>query len=226
MTVDALIDQHVEVLSLDMTGDQALEVMNACYSPALPLVNAEGKLHAIVTEEFLLSKDVELSLAAMQIPEVFPALNQRNHFVDAIRILGQTKLPIVPVVDDVLMYQGSVSTTSIMEFLYNSGSIDDRGTTIMVEMNPRDYTMTEISRLIESEQAKILSSFVYSDQHSELLQLSLKLNVMDASHIVATLERFGYRVFDFSLTTEQQIDQLKDRIDSFLAYLQIWYFLL
>jgi hypothetical protein len=75
--------------------------------------------------------------------------------------------------------------------------------------------------LIESEQAKILSSFVYSDQRSELLQLSLKLNVMDASHIVATLERFGYKVFDFSLSTEQQIDQLKDRIDSFLAYLQI-----
>ena len=221
MTVDALIDQHIEVLSLDMTGDQALEVMNACYSPALPLVNAEGKLHAIVTEEFLLSKNVELHLAAMQIPEVFPALNQRNHFVDAIRILGQTKLPVVPVVDDSLMYQGAVSATSIMEFLYNSGSIDDRGTTIMVEMNPRDYTMTEISRLIESEQAKILSSFVYSDQRSELLQLSLKLNVMDASHIVATLERFGYKVFDFSLSTEQQIDQLKDRIDSFLAYLQI-----
>ena len=61
----------------------------------------------------------------------------------------------------------------------------------------------------------------FSDAASDVLQLSLRLNTADTKHVVATLERFGYKVFDFSLAAEQSDDRLRDHIDSFLSYLQI-----
>ena len=74
---------------------------------------------------------------------------------------------------------------------------------------------------METEKAKILSSFIFSDQAADIQQLSLKLNVADARHVVATLERFGYKVFDFSMAAAERDDLMRDRIDSFLSYLDI-----
>ncbi|MDG1297854.1 MAG: CBS domain-containing protein [Saprospiraceae bacterium] len=221
MTVDFLIDNTVEVLAPEMTGDQALRIMGDSYSAVLPMLDAEGKLLAMVTEDHILSFDLELKLEEMHIPQVFPALNIKNHFTDAIRILGQTKLQVIPIVDDKLYFKGAVSAISVMEYLYDSGSVDDRGASILIEMKHIDYSMSELARLIESEQSKILSSFIFSDAASDVLQLSLRLNTADTRHVVATLERFGYKVFDFSLKAEQSDDRLRDHIDSFLSYLQI-----
>ena len=204
-----------------MTGDQALRIMGDSYSSVLPMLDAEGKLQAMVTEDHILSFDLELKLEEMHIPQVFPALNVKNHFTDAICILGQTKLQVIPIVDDKLYYKGAVYAISVMEYLYNSGSVDDRGASILIEMKHRDYSMSELARLIESEQSKILSSFIFSDAASDVLQLSLRLNTADTKHVVATLERFGYKVFDFSLEAEQSDDRLRDHIDSFISYLQI-----
>ena len=156
MTVDFLIDNTVEVLSPEMTGDQALRIMGDSYSAVLPMLDAESKLQAMVTEDHILSFDLELKLEEMNIPQVFPALNVKNHFTDAIRILGQTKLRVIPIVDDKLYYKGAVSAISVMEYLYDSGSVDDRGASILIEMKHRDYSMSELARLIESEQSKIL----------------------------------------------------------------------
>ena len=221
MTVDFLIDNTVEVLTPEMTGDQALKIMGDSYSAVLPMIDADNKLQAMVTEDHILSFDLELKLQEMNIPQVFPALNVKNHFTDAIRILGQTKLRVIPIVDEKLYYKGSVTAISVMEFLYDSGSVDDRGASILIEMKHRDYSMSELARLVESEQAKILSSFIFSDASSDVLQLSLRLSTGDTKHVVATLERFGYKVFDFSLEAEQRDDRLRDRIDSFLSYLHI-----
>ena len=221
MTVDFLYDNTIELLQPEMTGEQALRIMGDTYSRALPMVDVDNKLQAMVTEDIILSQDLDLRLESMSIPAVFPALNVKHHFIDALRVMGQTRMDVLPVIDDKLYYQGAVSPISIMEFLSDSGSLDARGTTLLLEMKHIDYSMSEISRIVESEKAKILSSFIFSDQAADILQLSLKLNVADARHVVATLERFGYKVFDFSMAAAERDDLMRDRIDSFLSYLDI-----
>jgi len=85
----------------------------------------------------------------------------------------------------------------------------------------KDYSLSEISRLIEAEDAKILSSSIKDDDFDKtMLRLTLKINQIDLSRIVATLERFGYKIiarYQESNVTDNQ----KERLDILLKYLDI-----
>ena len=83
-----------------------------------------------------------------------------------------------------------------------------------------DYSLTEISRLVESEDLKILSISVDADAARRTLQLTLKLNKTNIKHIVATFERFNYKVLS-TFMEEEQTDSLKDRYDILMKYLNL-----
>jgi hypothetical protein len=72
----------------------------------------------------------------------------------------------------------------------------EKGAIIVLKMANRDYSLTEISRLVESNSTKIISSFFSGAEYGALDEatLTLKLNRMEVSGVVATLERFGYTV--------------------------------
>src|SRR5688500_8397182 len=95
------------------------------------------------------------------------------------------------------------------------------GGIILLSMNHADYSLSEISRLIEENHAKILSSIVKEDPlDSVKLRLTLKINQLDLSRIVATLERFGYKVIGRYHETKPIGDD-RERIDMLLRYLDI-----
>ena len=81
--------------------------------------------------------------------------------------------------------------------------------------------MAEISRIIESEYGKILSSFVenHPDDPSKLL-VTVKLNVESAKNIISALERFGFTISSiYKRETDNEVEQV--RLDTLFKYLQI-----
>jgi acetoin utilization protein AcuB len=92
----------------------------------------------------------------------------------------------------------------------------------VLSMPERDYSLSEISRHVESNDAKILSAYVSPDELDPYkIKLTLKINTTDISRIIATLERFEYRIIaQFQENGEgKQAD--KDRYDLLLKYLNM-----
>jgi len=84
-----------------------------------------------------------------------------------------------------------------------------------------DYSLAEIARIIESENTKILSSFITSDPlDSTKIKLTLKLDKPEIRHIKATLERFEYKVLDH-YQEETGVSGEEDRIGNLLRFLDI-----
>ena len=54
--------------------------------------------------------------------------------------------------------------------------------------------MTEIANIIESNDIKILSSYVISKKDSTKMELTIKLNKTDISSVIRDLERYEYNV--------------------------------
>jgi len=95
------------------------------------------------------------------------------------------------------------------------------GSILVLSMNFSDYSLAEISRLIEENHAKILSSIIKEDPLDPgKVRLTLKVNQADMSRIVATLERFGYKVIG-RYQESKPIENEKERIDMLLRYLDI-----
>ena len=91
----------------------------------------------------------------------------------------------------------------------------------MLSMDLIDYSLAEICRYIEENNAKVLGSTLVEDPMDKgKIKLTLKINQDDLSRIVATLERFGYRVIARYRETKRE-DEGKERIDLLMRYLNI-----
>jgi hypothetical protein len=103
----------------------------------------------------------------------------------------------------------------------DSLSIQSNGAVLVLSMNMTDYSLYEISRIIESENTKVLSSFLSSDPLDDSkIKLTLKLDKTELRHVKATLERFGYRILDH-FQEEEGINGEQERIDNLFRFLQI-----
>ena len=96
-----------------------------------------------------------------------------------------------------------------------------QGGILVLSMDLIDYSLAEISRYVEENNAKVISSTMIEDPLDKgKIKLTLKINQMDLSRVVATLERFGYRVIGRYQENRTDTDD-KDRIDMLMRYLNI-----
>ena len=54
--------------------------------------------------------------------------------------------------------------------------------------------MSEIAQIIESNDAKILSSFISTPRNNETMNVTIKVNKTDLAAIVQTFERYNYNI--------------------------------
>lgn len=194
--------------------------MNDFHVRHLPLVE-EGKLLGMLSEDEVLNFiDPEKTIresAPVLMDKYVPA---NKHLYDIMSLIVNFNLTVIPVLSEEGEYLGLITIEDLLKKLADTGSITHPGGVLVLEMAPRDYSLAEISRLIELENAIILSSFISSPYGKETLELTLKLNKEDLKHIIATLERFEYTVKS-SFYESEIIDTLHDRYEGLMRYLDV-----
>ena len=115
---------------------------------------------------------------------------------------------------------GTISVNELLKQFAQELGVQDAGAILILNLDERDYSLTEISRLIESNNVKIISSYFSSAAYGmpDRSRLTLKLNRRDITPVISTLERFGYQIeAAFANAPVESIDQ--ERLDSLLRYL-------
>ncbi|MDF1867471.1 MAG: CBS domain-containing protein, partial [Saprospiraceae bacterium] len=108
----------------------------------------------------------------------------------------------------------------VLNFFARTASFSDTGSIVVLEIGRRDYSMTEISRIVESEGAVILSSFITSEQDANLIEVTIKINRQNIQNIISTFERFNYSI-KASFNEQEYLESLQERYDSLMSYLSI-----
>ncbi|MFA0961990.1 CBS domain-containing protein [Roseivirga sp. BDSF3-8] len=144
-----------------------------------------------------------------------------QHFYDIIKTATNCSVQMVAVFDDDNTYLGVITVEDTITAFAQTAAVQSSGGIIVLSMAHNDYSLSEISRLVEGEGAKILSSSVANDTLDPTkFKLTLKINKVDLSHIIATLERFGYKIIA-RFQESEAISNEKERIDILLRYLDI-----
>jgi CBS domain-containing protein len=221
MTIQALISSSIPALSLDSTASQALLAMEELHLAQLPLVH-DGIFQGIVAENHLL----DLFDDSIKLTEVMPTCGScfiliNQHVLDVLKIAQEHQLSIVAVLDEDRSYLGCVNVTDVALALGKEYFMIYDGGTIVLSLQERDYSLSEISRLVESNNTKILHAYTsYDPENSLKVRLTLKLNETDIGRVVATLERFNYEIVErFGTSSIPDLDQ--ERLGSLLRYLSI-----
>jgi hypothetical protein len=129
-------------------------------------------------------------------------------------------LSLLPVLTDDGQYLGAICLSTLIEKISNLGAMKDPGGILQLEMNVNDYSLAEIANIVESNGAKIISSYIYTHDDSTKMDLTLKINKTDLSAIIQTFERFNYTVVA-SFHKSAFDDDMKKRYDAFIHYLKM-----
>lgn len=221
MIAEELINQMIPPLKLYDTVEKALRWMDEFRANELPVVS-NRKYLGLATEHNLIELDNRLQ-QLKDIPLEFQEVHvqQHQHFYDVMEAAIKNKIQGVAVLDDEQDYMGIITVNDTLAAFGQMSALQGKGSMLVLSMPERDYSLSQISRLIEEENAKILSAYVSPDELDPYqIKLTLKLNASDLTRIIATLERFDYRI-TAQFNDGTQYDVGRDRLDMLLKYLDI-----
>lgn len=183
----------------------------------LPVI-VDGTYRGLISEEQLLDCNLEspLGRCGVELNYLFIMLNQ--HFLEAAGLISTYHVSAVPIINDKNEYLGMVTKESVYNYMTDNLMTKERGSIIILSIPKRSYSLNEISRVCEAEQAKILGILV--KDLNELLELTIKLNNSDIFPISSTLEKMGYTILD-TYVEGKFISSYKDHYDYLLNYLSI-----
>ena len=214
-----LISEDIVSLKTSNTGDDALALMSEYHVRHLPIVNNK-QLLGLISEEEIMEFDTEEPVGSYPLKMLHPYVNDRDHIYDIMRLLNEYRLTVIPVVDKENDYLGVVSLHDLLKYFAESASFSERGSVIVLTVNKHNYSLAQIARIVESEGAIILNSFITSSPDSTELQITLKVNRPDINSILATFGRFGYDI-TASFSETEYMDSLQEHYDSLMHYLNV-----
>jgi acetoin utilization protein AcuB len=221
MIAEELINQMIPPLKTSDSGEKAVRWMEEFRVNQLPVVKNRQYM-GMVSEENIIENNARSTTLA-QVPlgfeEVF--VQHYQHFYTVMEVAIRNKIQVVPVLDEHQEFLGVITVNDTIAAFGQMSALQGQGGILVLNMNERDYSLSEISRHVEENNAKILSAYVSPDElDGYKIKVTLKINTMDLNRIIATFERFNYRIIaQFHDAAELKDDQ--DRLDLLMKYINI-----
>lgn len=221
MLASELINQMIPPLKLTDTTAHALVWMDEFRCNQLPVVH-KGEFLGLVSEDLILDQEAEVSfIKEVELECKHCKVDQSAHFYDIIKMASGNDIELVVVVNSKNEFVGVITIKDTISALSQTLAVQSAGAVLIISLKSIDYSLSEISRLVESEGYKILSSSIKNDlEANDKLKLTLKVNSEDVSRLVATLERFNYKVIA-RLQDKEDLDSDQERLDVLFKYLDI-----
>lgn len=221
MIAEDLINHMIPPLKGSDDAHKAIVWMEEFRCNYMPVVE-DNKLLGFISEEIILeSNEIEKSVRDFKLAGQSCYVHLDTHFYDILKVAADNKVQMVAVLNEDMTYHGVITVQDTLTSFAQTAAVQMPGGILVLSMNHIDYSLAEISRLIEENHAKILSSILKEDPlDPQKIRLTLKINQKDLSRVVATLERFSYKVIGRYQETKPEVGE-KDRIDMLLRYLDI-----
>jgi acetoin utilization protein AcuB len=220
MIAPELISDTIPPLHLEDSGEHALITMQEFNVSQLPVLELNKYVGLVTLDEIINLKHLSQSLQSFQLPVRKPFVRDTAHIFDVMKAALDFNVRVVPVVNDDFEYLGLVSAESCLRAFAVLNSVKDTGAILELETDLADYSLSEIARIVEDNEAKILCFYTNIRQKDGIVEITLKLNTTDVAAMVASFERFDYEVKAVHNDVEYK-EELKDRYDGLMRYLNV-----
>lgn len=150
-----------------------------------------------------------------------PYVKYNQHIYEVVSLVSQLKLSVVPVLDEESHYVGVITVNDLAQRFADLVAVKEPGGVIVLELNQVDYSLAEIARIVEGNDAKILSLYVSRAEGSNEITVTFKVNQMDLSGIIETLVRFNYTIKSVFMDNSILNRLYEDRFEMLMKYMNI-----
>ena len=215
-----LLNDEIPPLKVSDTGSKALAWMEEFRVSHLPVVDKREFLGLISDTELIDINKPKDPIGKLKVPLIRASVTQGQHIFEALKLISGLHLSLIAVLDDKGEYMGTITAVNLMQKIAAMPFVHEPGGIIMLELNMNDYSLAQIAQIVESNDAKILSSYITSNVDSTKIELTLKINKDDLSAILQTFNRYEYTV-KASFHFGDYETNMKTRFDEFIHYLNI-----
>jgi acetoin utilization protein AcuB len=221
MLAKDLISDIVPSLKTSDSGVDALSWMEAFRVSHLPIVNNKVFLGLISDTDIYDLNSAEEPLGNHRLSLIKPYVFAHQHIYDLVEIAARLKLTLVPVLNAEQEYIGVVTQNDLLLRFSELIAAHTPGGIIEIEVGSRDYALSEIARIVEDADAKVLSLYASQSKSTEQLKITIKLNRVDANGVINAFERYGYSVNAVYLGESQVDDTTRRNYESLMKYLDV-----
>ena len=220
MTAKDLISSAVLPLKTSDTGLIAMHWFDEFKVSHLPVVGDSQLLGLISEDDIFAAGTFEEPIWNSQLQLQNISILQSRHIYEAMKLFADYKLTTLPVIDEKGAYLGLITLADMVEKMAQTAAVSNPGGIVVLELNANDFSMVEIAKIIEENDAKILSFYVSSPADSTRLELTLKLNRIDIQPVIQTFIRYDYTI-KASFFESDYFENLRERYDLLMTYLNV-----
>ena len=140
-------------------------------------------------------------------------------WIDVMEIFARNHTNIMPVLDEKNVYAGYYEINDVIKFFTETPFLKELGNVIIIEKPVTDYSMAQITQIIESNNGKLLGAFI-SNSTIDKIQITVKISLGTINEILQTFRRYDYEILS-EHHEDNYLTSLKERSDYLNKYLNI-----
>ena len=220
MLTRELLTQSLPSLRLHDKVYQALQLMNDNHVTHLPITDGDKYVGLLSEDDLLQVENDHDTLAQLEQSFFNISVKEDEHFLKAVQTAAENGLSVVPVVNEDNELTGTLAYSDLLRYASDFMSLKEPGGMIVLEIPSNQYSFSEISKLVETNDARITQLNTSNDAETGMMQVTLRINKPEVSDIVATFQRYEYTIKYF-FGEEQYVNELRTNYDNLMNYLKM-----
>jgi acetoin utilization protein AcuB len=219
MLTPQLIASHYPTVNLEDKVSLVLQLMDDYDVLHIPVTRDE-KYAGLISKDDLLDADENLPIAGIECHFIRASVKDDDHFLTAVKLCVDHNLTLIPIVSAENEVTAVLNNMDLLKAMARFTGAEEPGGIIVLEMEKRNFSFSDLGRLVETNDAYItqLNTFVEAD--TNLILVTIKVNKFEISDIVATFQRYEYNI-RYYFGEELYTNELKDNYNSLMHYLNI-----
>ncbi|MDT0643332.1 CBS domain-containing protein [Zunongwangia sp. F363] len=218
MSMEENILNDIAILDLSDNIGETQDLFNNLTYTHLP-VEKDGIYIGCISENDIRCFDTEKSLEDYQYSLEGFYVRETAYWLDILEAFAQNDTNLLPVLDEENKYCGYLEINDIISLFNETPFLNESGNILVVAKGFKDYSFSEVSQIVESNNGHILGAFI-SKIENDIAEITIKTSPMGMNSIIQAFRRYGYNII-----SEHQEDtfqrNIKDRSKYLDKYLNI-----
>ncbi len=220
MLSNELINHAIPQLQLQDSINRALQLIQEYRLTHLPVVSGNTFLGMIAEDDLFDAVQENGNIAVLQDNFITVAVREEDHFLTTLKCCNLFETNIVPVVNQQNELMGVITSSDLLKALGDYSGSNDIGGIIVLEMDRYRFSISEISRIVESNDATILHLNTTFHSENSLITVTLQLNKKEIATIVSAFERYEITVVHY-FGDEKFENEIHSNYRHLMSYLDI-----
>jgi len=214
MKISEYISKDIKALTLNSTIGDAKKLFNDLTFSHIPIVEGNQLIGSILESDVRTIEDETKKLNEFK--HLFDDfhIGVKDNWMEILKKFSASETNILPVLSEDNLYIGYYELTDVLHYFNDTPLLNNEGFFLVVEKGIHDYSFSEISQIVESNDAKLVGIFI-SGYKNDMVRVTLKISSEEINDIIQTFRRYGYH-----LLTKHKEDLLIEELKSRSEYLQ------